>query len=128
MPMMAPVATSAPPHWMPIRAEGGRQRVAHVDQLVGDDPRQDEGHRDIEDDDDAQAEHEPEGDVLLRVLGLLGRRGDGVEADVGEEDDGRAGHDALPAEGHHGLEVGQADVAGAEEDEEEDDGDLDAGR
>ena len=36
----------------------------------------------------------PIGHVALRVLRLLGVRGDGVEADVGEEDDRRAGEHA----------------------------------
>ena len=36
--------------------------------------------------------------VALRVLGLLRRRADRIEPDVGEEDDRRAGHHAAEAE------------------------------
>ena len=71
-------------------------------------------------------------------------RGDGIEADVGEEDDGRAGqhahgpaagpglsHDGVAeeaepgvAKGREGMPVGGIDVASADDDHEKDDGQL----
>ena len=39
-----------------------------------------------------------DGHVALRVLGLLRGGGDGIEADVGEEDDARRPEHAAPAE------------------------------
>ncbi len=46
---------------------------------------------------DGQTAENSDGQVTLRILCLFGRRRDGVEADVGEEDDGRALVDAGPA-------------------------------
>ena len=50
---------------------------------------EDQRHQDVDDGADDQAGDDADRHVALRVLGLLGGRGDGVEADVGEEDDGR---------------------------------------
>ncbi len=68
----------------------------------------------------------------MRVAGFLGGGGDGVEADVGEEDEACAAHDAAPAEfaegagvgGDEGGVVGWVDVGPAEADDGEDDDDL----
>src|SRR2546430_13387159 len=43
----------------------------------------------VQDSADDQTRQDADGHVALRVLGLLGRSGDGIEADVGEEDDAR---------------------------------------
>ena len=52
----------------------------------------------VQDGDDRQRRQDADRHVALRVLGLLGRGGDDVEADEGEEHDGRAGDDAAEAE------------------------------
>ncbi len=59
----------------------------------------------------------PMGTVALRVVALFAGGGDGVEADVGEEDDGAAGEDAGPAVGREGRVVRWVDEAQADEDE-----------
>ena len=63
---------------------------------------------------DGDVEHRADGEraqdadrhVALRVLALFGGRRDGVEADEGEEDDGRAAHDAGDAVRREGVPVG----------------------
>ena len=67
----------------------------------------------------------PIGHIALRILALLGCRGDRIESDVGEEDDGAAGQYASPAIGHEGMPVVGLDEAGAGKDEDENGGDLD---
>ena len=67
----------------------------------------------------------PNGQVALRVPALLGSGGDGVEADIGEEDDGAAREDARPTVGHEGMPVVGLDEAGAGNDEDQDGGNLD---
>ena len=41
-----------------------------------------------------QRNHDPDGHVARWIAGLFGVRGDGIEADVSEENDGRAGQHA----------------------------------
>src|SRR5262249_62023487 len=53
-----------------------------------------------------QAPEDADGQVTAGVAGLLGRRRDGVEADVGEEDHPRPAEDAAPAEGAVFARVG----------------------
>ena len=51
--------------------------------------------------------------VPLRVLGLLGRGRDDVEADVGEEDQRGAGEDPADAEGARARSPGPAAATGS---------------
>ncbi len=81
--------------------------------------------RAIEDGANQQRGQNAEGQVVLRVVALLGGRRDGVEADVGEEDDGAAGEHAGPAVGHEGMPVVGLDEAGSGEDEDQDGGHFD---
>ena len=62
---------------------------------------------------DRERAEDAEGHVALRVLRLLGRGRDGVEADVGEEHDRGALVDAAPAVGREGRPVGRVDVEDA---------------
>ena len=66
--------------------------------LVGHHPGHDQGDRAVEDRADRERGDDADGQVALRVLGLLGRRRDDVEADVREEDERRAREDAADAE------------------------------
>ena len=66
----------------------------------------------------------PMGRSRLGVLGLLRRGGDGIEADVREEDDGAAGEHAGPTVGREGPVVGRVDEARARDDEGQDGQDL----
>ena len=59
--------------------------------------------RDVEDGADDERGDDADGHVALRVLGLLGVGGDRVEADVGEEDDRRAGQHAQRLAARAGL-------------------------
>ena len=106
--------------------------IRHQELVVLDDAGQDQGHEDVEHRADRQGTQDADGHVLLRVLRLLGRGGDRVEADVGEEDDPGPAQDAAPAvmaemavvgrdEGHPILGM---DVLDAEGDEEQDHADL----
>ena len=67
----------------------------------------------------------PKGRSRCGLLALFGGGGDGIESDVGEEDDGAAGEHAGPAVGHEGMPVARLDEAGAGEDEHQDGDDLD---
>ena len=60
----------------------------------------------------------PMGTSRCGLRALFAGGGDGVEADVGEEDDGAAGEDSGEAVGREGMVVGRVDEAEAEEDEE----------
>ena len=68
-----------------------------------------DGDADVEDGADDEGGDDADGDVALRVAALFGGGGDGVEADVGEEDDGAAGEDAGPAVGREGVPVSGVD-------------------
>jgi len=59
--------------------------------LEGDDAGEDEGHEYIEDGAEQKGTKNPEGHVPLGVFAFLCRSGDGIEADVGEEDDSGTG-------------------------------------
>src|SRR4029077_20676820 len=71
--------------------------------------------------------------VALRVIGFPGRGRDGIETDVGEEDDPRSGQNAAqtvhaPGTGvgwHERVPVVGVDITHAEQDEQHDHGDLD---
>jgi len=101
-----------------------RGGVAH-DRLPGNDAAEHDGYRAVEHGAGHQSGEDAEGQIALRVFALLGGRGDGVETDVGEEDDGAAGEYAGPAIGHEGMPVVGLDEAGAGKDEDQDGGHLD---
>jgi len=86
---------------------------------------QDERHADVEDGADDERGDDSEGNVFLRILGFLGGGGDGVKADVGEENDCAAGEDAAESGGCEGNPVGFVDEAAADDEKERDGGDLD---
>jgi hypothetical protein len=69
---------------------------------------------------DGQRGDDADRQIALRVAALLGRRGDGIEADVREEDDGATGEHARPAVGHERMPVAGMDEADDGEDEDED--------
>ena len=108
---------------------------------------QDGDDGDVQDRADHQRGDDADRHVALRVLGFLGVRGDGIEADVGEEDDGRPGQhahrlaggialaehrdaeeaDAGPAVGREiARPVFRIDVEGADADDEQHGRHLDA--
>ena len=89
------------------------------------DAAEDNGHSAVEERAGDERGEDADGQIALRMLALLGRGRDGVEPNVGEEDDGAAGKDARPAVGHEGMPVVRLDEAGRGEDEDEDGGDLD---
>ena len=66
-----------------------------IDVGVGDHARDDRGHADVQDRAYRQRGQNANGHVARRINGFFRVSGDGVEADVGEEDDGRPQHDAL---------------------------------
>ena len=121
-----------------LRGQGGGAGVqdlaARTDQGLGADGA-DRARRDqqVEDGADAQRRDQADGHVALRVLGFLGRRGDGVEADIGEEDRGGGAEDAQaravavaePAVGGEGGEVGAVDHRQGQDDEDGQGRDLD---
>lgn len=76
---------------------------------------------------DRHGADESDGYVPGRILGLFRHGGDGVEADVGEEEDGGGGEDAAGAERGEGGEVVGVSLGEAGDDDEEDDGDVDDG-
>jgi len=101
--------------------------------LEWDDAGEDEGDEYVEDGAEQKGTKNPEGHVALRVFALLRCGGDGIEADVGEEDDSSTGEDTAPAEFPETAGVFRdkrdpvvgIDVGRAAENEEDDDGELD---
>src|ERR1035437_993427 len=82
-------------------------------------------YSEVKDGADDQCGDDADGDIALRVLALFAGGGDGVEADVGEENDGAAGEDSGEAVGHERMIVAGVNERDAEKDEREDGGDLD---
>jgi hypothetical protein len=96
-PKTAPILTSSDPQLTPVHrcpAPPVRPRPALVVHQAGEDG----GNQNVEDGADHQRTKNADGHILLRILGLLGRGGDGVKADVGKEDRGRAERNAVQAE------------------------------
>ena len=77
--------------------DGDRNRIGHVELLVIDDARQHDCPQAVENRADDERADDADRHVALGVLGLLGGRGDGVEADVSEEDQASPAEDAAPA-------------------------------
>ena len=69
-------------------------RGLRVQLVVLHHPGQHDDHTDVEDRADEERPDDSDGHVACGLLGLLGLRGDGVEADVREEDDGGPGDHA----------------------------------
>ena len=88
------------------------------------DAGEDHDHRDVEKRADEQGGDDADGEIAPGVPGLLRRGGDGVEADVGEEDDGPAREHPRPAVGREGPVVARVDEAHAGHDEGQDGHDL----
>ncbi len=100
---------------------------------VGGDAGGDGGNEEIEDGDDEERSEEADRHVAAGVLRFLGGGADGIESEVGEEDDARSAQDASPSEvapfagggRNEGMPVRRMDGVGRPGDEEEDDGELD---
>ena len=122
----APKATMPAAQFIPSSEKASSERLRRPADLVErNHPGEHERGRDVEDRADGQRPDHADRHVLLRVAALLGGGRDGVEADVGEEDEGRAGPDPGPAVGREGVPVGGLDVEGADDDEEDEDDELD---
>ena len=116
--------------------EGGRARLNRFtggaqNRLSPDGAGGAERDQQIEDRADGQRADQADGHVTLRILGFLGRRRNGVEPDIGEEDRGRGADDAhariLPeqAVGCEGRQVGRLDDGQGDDDEDRQGDDLD---
>ena len=79
------------------RVDADGDRIGDVELGVVDDAGEDEGDRDVEHGTDRERAENADRHVLLRILGLLRRRGHRVESDVREEDHARPADDAVPA-------------------------------
>ena len=95
------------------------------DGFPGHDAGEHESDSEVEDGADDKGGDDADGDGSLWVTALLTGRGDGVEADVGEEDDGTAGENAAPAVGRERVVVGRMNELEAYQHEGEDGHDLD---
>lgn len=90
----------------------------------GNEAGETDGDSDIEHRADDERGDDADGQIALRVAALFGGGGDGVEADVGEKDDGTAGENSRPAVGHEGMPVRGMNEADDGEDEDEDGDEL----
>ncbi len=66
---------------------------------------QHDGDADVKNGADDKRGDDAEGQILLRIAGLFRGGGDGIESDVGEEDDGSAGDDAAETRRREGMPV-----------------------
>src|SRR5471030_2072911 len=106
--------------------ERQRDRVVDAEELlVGHDAGHDGRHDHIQHGAGGQRADDADRQVALGALDFLGGRGDGVEADEGEEHQRRRAQHAVDAEGHEGVPVGRLHVARADEDEQHHDAELD---
>ena len=109
------------------------QRVSHgrFGSFAGDEGRvlhhaeQHNRNADVEHRTDDQRSDDAEGQVALRVARLLGRGGDGIEADVSEENDSASGDDAAEAGRRERLPVAGVHQRAADDQENQDRADLD---
>jgi len=95
------------------------------DRLPGNDSCEDKRDTDVEDGADDKRGDDADRNRTLRVAALFAGGGDGIEADVGEEDDAAAGEYACPSVGGEGRVVGGMDEVQANEHEGEDSDELD---
>ncbi len=93
------------------------RRIQELDVVLVLDHRQDAAQdgrdRQVQHGADDQGSDDADRQVPARVLGLLGRRRDGVEADIGEEDDRGPRRDARESIRHERMPVLRLDVGGA---------------
>ena len=108
----------------PLEPVDDRRGVSD-DRAPRDDAGEHERDADVEDGADDQRGDDSDRHSALRVAALLAGGRDGVEADVGEEDDGAAGEHAGPAVGRERMVVARMDEVQADEDEGEDRDELD---
>ena len=103
--------------------EGGRSgRIEHG---IRNDASHGSADGDVQDRTDGQGRDDADRHVMFRILRFFCRRRQGVEAQVGEEEDCRAGKDAVDAIGQERLPVHRFDVRCRQEEEEENRTDLD---
>ena len=107
-------------------AQGKGHWLRVVELGVGHDARQHAGDDDVEGRADDERADDADRQVMRGILALFGARRDGVEADVGKEDDGGAAEDARDAERHEGLPVHRVDVRDGQQQEDGDGRELDA--
>ena len=99
--------------------------------LAGDESRvlhhaqQHDRHADIKNGADDQRGDDAEGQVALRIARFLGRGGNRIETDVGEEDDGASGDDAAEPGGRKRLPVAGIHQRAADHQEDQNGADLD---
>ena len=98
--------------------ERPRQWVGDAQLIVACHPREDGADDDVDNRANGQATEDPARHVALRILGLLGRRRDRVEADVGKEDDRGALMNAGPAVRREWMVVLGVDVHQPDDHEE----------
>ena len=82
-----------------------RRGVVGRDGAPGHHAGEHQSHADVQNRADDQRGDDADGHVALWIAALLTGGGDGVEADVGEEDDGAAGEDAGEAIWHEWVVV-----------------------
>lgn len=100
-------------------------RLRRVEHRIRHDAREDGGDNGVEQRTDEERADDADGQIPCGVAALFRRRRDGVEADVGEEDDGRARDDAAVAERQERIPIRRVDVRCSEHEEEEDRSELD---
>lgn len=107
--------------------EGDREGRVLIDLLVRLHKAEGDGKEAVNGSGDGHGPDEANGDVPGRVFGLLGHGGDGVEANIGEEEDGRGFEDSAGAVGGEGGVIGGVGLGEASDDDEEEDDDVDDG-
>ena len=114
----AEAARSSSPSAGPATSSACASGSRRAQLLVRHEPGGDEADDHVDQRADRQPAEDADRQVALRILRLLGRRGDRVEADVGEEDDRRALVDAAPAVRRERDVVRRVDVHRAHDDEQ----------
>ena len=136
---MAPSLMIGDSQRKPDGVDADRDGVGDVELVVGHDAGDDEADEHVEQRADRERAEDADRHVALGVDRLLRCGRDGVESDVGEEDDGGPAHDAAPSVfarrdigwNERALRVGRGhpvrgrDVAQAGQDERDDDRHLD---
>ena len=95
------------------------RRCIFHQQLPTDQARQHEGNADVKNCGDDQRGDDADGNIALRILAFLRRGGNGVEANIGEENDGAARQHARPSVGIKRMPVGGVDELRAKDDEQQ---------